>query len=472
MIICIDTDHRCSDEGEEKLMEICKPSWPTRYLRAAWALCGLVILSSPPLAVTQGGQIVVRPEAGETIILAVPDVAAKSPEQQGALAEAIGLFNQVLWEDLKFSGYFQMAGKSFYPPTPITGPEDLDYDAWKAIPFSVNYTSVGSLELTGGILRAELRVVDMEQQAMAFGKAIRGDTDQVRAIAHRWADEVVYQLTAGESKGIAATKISYTAASGGAKEIAIMDYDGNDARTFTNNGSINLFPHWSADNSKLAFVSLRTGRWEINLHSYTTGARLPFPIFNSFASTPVVSPGGEKILFSLRTPRGDTDLFVANIDGSDRRNITNNPAIDTSPTWAPSGRQIAFISGRSGVSQVYVADIDGANVRRIIKEGGDADSPVWSPNGRYLAFHWKPRRAVTYDIYIVEVASGEIIQITSDAGTNESPTWAPDSRHLAFESNRNGARQIFVMLADGTETRMVTSEGANTSPSWSGYSKR
>ena len=246
----------------------------------------------------------------------------------------------------------------------------------------------------------------MKQRTMAFGQNIQGDADTVRAIAHRWADEIVYKLTAGASRGIASTKLAYTSRRGGAKEIYIMDYDGNDQRSFTKNGALNLFPVWAPDNSKLAFVSNRTGKWEINLHSYLDGSRLPFPIFGTFVSTPALSPDGNQLLYSLRTSRGDTDIFGSKLDGSDRRNVTNHASIDTSPTWSPSANQIAFVSNRNGgVGQIYVSDLDGANVRRIVKEGGDADSPAWSPDGKWLAFHWKPKQSDRYDIYVAEVST-------------------------------------------------------------------
>ena len=436
----------------------------------------LLILAFTCAVSTQQGQerppIVIRPPAHEDIILATPDVQSKSGDVGTELAGALQTFNQVLWDDLKFSGFFTMAGKSYYPPQSAARTEDLNYESWSGIPFKVSFVSSGTLSLVGGILRAELRVFDMKQRTMAFGQVIQGDVDQIRSIAHRWADEIVYKLTAGASKGIASTKIAYSSKRGAAKEIYVMDSDGNDQRAFTRNGSTNLFPNWSPDNSKLVFVSLRTGRWEINVHSYLDGSRLPFPLFNKFSSTPVISPDGTRILFSQTTARLDSDLFVAKLDGSERTNLTNHPGIDTSPTWSPSGRQVAFVSSRDGAGQIYIADIDGANVRRIVKEGGDADCPAWSPDGRWLAFHWKPHKSQNYDIYIAEVSSAKIFQLTSGSGSNESPTWAPDSRHLAFQSTRRGTPQIYAVLADGTEARMLTSQGANTSPSWGGYVRK
>ena len=57
-----------------------------------------------------------------------------------------------------------------------------------------------------------------------------------------------------------------------------------------------------------------------------------------------------------------------NRDGSNLVRLTNNPAIDTSPTWSPSGTQIAFTSDRSGSPQIYIIDADGLNLNKITSE--------------------------------------------------------------------------------------------------------
>jgi TolB protein len=309
---------------------------------------------------------------------------------------------------------------------------------------------------------------------MSFGQKIAGDPDQVRAMAHRWADEIVYQLTAGASRGIASTKIAYVSRKGNAKEIYIADYDGYNPREFTHNNTLNQFPNWGPDNSKLAFASYRNNHWEISIYSYIDGSRIQFPTFNTAASTPAISPDGTEIAFVMRSTRNDFDLYVSKLDGLDRRDISNNPAIESSPTWAPSGRQVAFISDRhqTGAGQIFICDVDGSNVRGIIKEGGDADSPAWSPDGKWLAFHWKPHMATSYDLFIAEVSTGKIRQLTSNGGSNESPSWAPDGRHLIFQSNRTGTYQLYIMLLDGSELRMITRQSNNTSPAWSGYFRK
>ena len=417
---------------------------------------------------------ILRPTPRGEIVLAIPDITLQNPERASEMADVLRTLNQVLWDDLKFAGYFALAAKSFYPSQTSTNQQHPDYEAWNSLPLKIVYLSSGTIDLVGGVVNIDFRLFDLSVRSYGFGLKVSGDKSSARILAHRWADEVIYRLTAGESRGIASTKIAYVSQRGAAKEVCIMDYDGNNQNAFTSNGSLNLFPNWAPDNSKLAFVSYRPYP-EVSIYSFLDGSRIPFPMFNSLASTPSFSPDGTLIAFALRTPRGDSDIFVSKLDGSDRIDITNNPADDTSPTWAPSGRQIAFASKREDDSlQLYICDADGANVRRLVKERGEADSPSWSPDGKWIAFHWKPRKAGQFDIYLAEVVSGQIRQLTSSSGNNTNPSWAPDGRHIAFESDRTGSSQIYIMQvgADPSDIRMITNRGNNSTPAWGPYVDR
>jgi dipeptidyl aminopeptidase/acylaminoacyl peptidase len=81
-------------------------------------------------------------------------------------------------------------------------------------------------------------------------------------------------------------------------------------------------------------------------------------------------PIGEIAFVSDRD--GNNEIYLMNSDGSDQRNLTNNPAEDMFPNWSPDGRQIAFLSardnGRKGVDgpfHLYTMDADGKNVHRL-----------------------------------------------------------------------------------------------------------
>ena len=67
----------------------------------------------------------------------------------------------------------------------------------------------------------------------------------------------------------------------------------------------------------------------------------------------------------------------------------------------------------------------------------------------------------------MDIVSRQLVELTRDEGRNERPSWAPDGRHIVFESTRTGTRQIWTMLADGSQPRQLTYEGQSESPNWS-----
>lgn len=403
--------------------------------------------------------------------IALPDFQPRGND--GRVREIARTVNDVLWNDLKYAGFFEMPSKSFYPLRAISDPGSINYDEWRVLQPRPDFIIVGNVQVSSGEIALEGWVLDAMKGTEAFGKRIRGGVDQAREVAHRFADILVYQLTAGASHGIASTKIAYgsSARRGAPREIYIMDYDGGSPRLFSKTNADNTFPDWSPDNKLLAFGSRRPiGFQDIVIISTVDGGKRPFPAFNSFAGSPGFSPDGQRIVFARRTPETNAiDIYVSDISGKNMVNLTNSRHINTAPCWSPTGRQIAFISDRGGVRHIYIMDADGSNLRKVLNEGGNADSPDWSPDGQRIAFTWRPQKGMFQDIYVMEVASGKIYQLTSNAGNNESPSWAPDGRHLAFQSDRAGETQIYTMLSDGTEQRRVTKSGVNTSPAWSKY---
>ena len=248
-----------------------------------------------------------------------------------------------------------------------------------------------------------------------------------------------------------------------------MDYDGFNQHPITSYGSLSTTPRWSPDNTKLAFTSYASGNPEIYIFSLETNHRVPFPSYKGLNTTPAWSPDGKKIAF-CSSMSGDPEIYVSDVNGFNLQRLTFSPGVDISPAWNPkTGSEMAFVSDRSGTPQVYIMSADGTNLRRVTTAGGggDASGPSWSPNGLFLAFHWRLSETGTYDIYVMEIATGRIIQLTHDAGRNEHPTWSPDGRHLAFESTRSGTRQVWTMLANGSNPTQLTRNGENWNPNWS-----
>lgn len=166
--------------------------------------------------------------------------------------------------------------------------------------------------------------------------------------------------------------------------------------------------------------------------------------------------------------QGSPDLYLVDANGSHPKRLTTSAGADMSATFNPkTGQTVAFVSDRGGIPQIYSMNSDGTSVQRYdLPDMGYVIDPAWAPNGQMLAFSWR-RPSGNYDIYVMEAATGRLLEITRDSGRNERPSWAPDGRHIVFESTRGGSRQIWSMLADGTQPHQLTNTGHNESPNWS-----
>ncbi len=391
-----------------------------------------------------------------------------NPETEASLLT----FNQVLLDDLKFSSFFEIPSRSFYPPGDAKLPQEIDFDAWDATRLEPDYLAFGNLQVYSSGAVVEAFLYDSKTREQLLGRRYTvSDPSMIRQVAHQVADQIVYQLSSGASRGVARTQIAFSALKGNSKEIYVMDYDGENVRTITANGGINKFPEWATDNSKLVFITKlpRKSAWELWIQDLT-GGRTVIPTPTSYVSSPTLSPDGTEVVFSARSrSRVDSDIFVSELDGGRRRRLTSHASIDTSPSWSPSGQQIAFVSDRSGTPQVWMVDVDGSNTRRLVDRGGHCDSPSWSPDGSRVLYSWQAPRRAKHDIFLVEVVTGNLYQLTSGRGSNENPHWSPDGGHIAFQSDRSGTKQIFVMNLSGNNLRQLTAYGINESPAWSSY---
>jgi Tol biopolymer transport system component len=189
------------------------------------------------------------------------------------------------------------------------------------------------------------------------------------------------------------------------------------------------------------------------------------------------SPDGRWVVYrdSRRGINEDDEIFVAAADGSERRNITDDPANDWGPDWSPDGSTIAFNSDRDGGPlSGYLVAPDGSNLRRLDIDAW-VEYPSFSPDGTRIAFEGHARG--DYEVYVADIATGDARQLTDSRGGDGWPAWSPDGSRIAFTSERDDCqflapdqecwrtgepddqyRDVWIMNADGTDQRRVTSE--------------
>ncbi len=160
------------------------------------------------------------------------------------------------------------------------------------------------------------------------------------------------------------------------------------------------------------------------------------------------------------------EIFIADFDGADVKQITQNRSINLSPVWTPDNKKIAFTSYLKRNPDVYLIDGDGKNIQRFAYYSGLNVSPSWSPDGKQIALMLGMEGKS--DIYLIDVKGSNPKKLTKSHGNEASPTWSPDGEQIAFVSDRSGSPQIYVMSKDGSDVRRLTYEGSyNTNPSWS-----
>ena len=175
-----------------------------------------------------------------------------------------------------------------------------------------------------------------------------------------------------------------------------------------------------------------------------------------------LSPKGERALFVARG-----DVFTAPIEKGPTRNLTNSSnAHDKWARWSPDGKQIAFISDRTGEEEIYLIAQDGSGDLRQLTRGGQAMryAPDWSPDGTHLAFSDKEGK-----LFVLEIEKEKLTEVADERdGQLRDHVWSPHGGHLAFSMNDpTGLRSIYIWTMSDGETRRVTGEMFNEyGPTW------
>ncbi len=369
----------------------------------------------------------------------------------------------VVHRDLFLSGYFEMMDRAaFIEPTSAgVAPGEFGFEEWR-LPGAVALVKV-AVEGDAEDLTANVHVYNVESGQQLATRELSGNRSDPSTLGHTIANLVIEALT-GE-RGIFHTRIVAIANFGRGKEVYLFDYDGQNPRPVSRNGSINLSPAWAPDGTRVSYTSYRDNNpdlWITDLRSNRHAKVSSFPGINAGAEW---SPDGGELALTL-SKDGDSEIYAIQPDGSIIRRLTRQFGIDVSPTYSPDGKTVCFVSSRNGTPQLFLADRDGENVRRLTKRGGHNVAPSFSPDGRTIAF--AGRDEGRFDIFIVDIDGGGLKRLTQTRYDDEDPTWSPDGNHILFTSARDGrGKQLYIMNADGSnQERLTDGNGSYSNPQW------
>jgi dipeptidyl aminopeptidase/acylaminoacyl peptidase len=214
------------------------------------------------------------------------------------------------------------------------------------------------------------------------------------------------------------------------------------------------------------------------------------------ASDPRVSPDGSRILYIVTTTNRQSNkvashLWLCDIDGGDRRQLTHGDMRNGSGRWSPDGRTVSFVSDRVKKSGLFVLPVaEGGEAREITRHGQAIGNPAWSPDGRQIAYttqvdpenpdetdlpegaasRVRVTRRLDYkqdgrgylndtrvQVFVVGVEDGARRQVTTVPADHDGPCWSPDGRWLAARrASHNGmCSQLALVAVETGETRLM-----------------
>ena len=264
-------------------------------------------------------------------------------------------------------------------------------------------------------------------------------------------------------------------------------------------GGENAEAYFSSDGKQLIFQSTRDGHGCDQIYTMNIDGSNVKMISNGDGRTTCsyFFPGQKRVLYSSThlgdkqcPPRPDYskgyvwavypsfDIFTATPDGSNAKQLTNTPGYDAETTITLDGKKLVFTSMRDGDLDIYTMDANGKNVRRLTNELGYDGGPFWSYDGKqivYRANHPKTDkektdysellkqnliRPTTLEIWVMNADGSNKRQVTSNGKANFGPYFFPDGKRIIFASNMDDPRgrnfDLYKINTDGTGLERIT----------------
>ena len=187
---------------------------------------------------------------------------------------------------------------------------------------------------------------------------------------------------------------------------------------------------------------------------------LPEIVAKDMGPTIAWSPDGKKLMF-VSDLSGNPDIYSENVDGSDRKNITNSPEREDCSAWSPDGNYILYnkestVDGNPQV-QIWIVKSDGSGAQ-LLAEG---NCPTWSPDGSNILFTKQNNgndnsgsvTSVLYTMHVSDILNGatqgEPIPLTDGSTLASCPLYSPDGKKIAYLEIENDNNVLKVIDADG-----------------------
>lgn len=187
-----------------------------------------------------------------------------------------------------------------------------------------------------------------------------------------------------------------------------------------------------------------------------------------------LSPDGTKMIFtSVRN--GDLDLYIMDLKTESVTQITNDLGYDGGAWFSPDGKNIVWRASRPKTAEeiadykdllskglvaptqmeVFIANADGSNAKQITHFGQANWAPNFTPDGKHIIFcsNHEYAHGFPFNMYLINLDGSGLEKISHSNGFDAFPMFSYDGKKLMFSSNRNGggSYDINLFMADWAE---------------------
>jgi TolB protein len=267
-------------------------------------------------------------------------------------------------------------------------------------------------------------------------------------------------------------------ASAGSLQGQVVDHSGSTVLSKTYSGSARETAHRFADDivetltgnkgiasSKISFIATRSGHKEVYVADYD-GSNVRQMTHDGVISVhPSISPDARKIAYT-GYQSGYADVYVIDLASGARSRVANYPGTNSGATFSPDGGRLALTISKDGNPELYTISATGGGARRLTHTHGVESGPTWSASGNEIIYSSDDRGSP--QLYRISASGGAGQMIPTGHNYCTEPSWSPDGKKVAFNVRTGGEFQIAVLDLQNVETRVV---GVGQDPAWGADSR-